>query len=379
MASRATEWPILAASAKKSEHPQERAMDLQHDANALLRHLDVSKGSRVPKPIVDHIKNMQDFLVDLLKNPPGRSWWQGHEALHAEIKALRQSMEERLHSLEIASKGPTTFPANIRSWANIAAQGGAPPVASRSGSRSSGIPPSELMEEAQLIVKLGDPDGVLRYRRMISKEILAKAEKARIQVCQAEASPPLAAAKFVAARQLRSGDLSLTLRSAAEAEAARNHPAWASKLWKGATIRTPTWGVVVHGVQVKSVDLTRPEGVIKALLTDNAFRWGDAQISHVGWLASGLQGPTGRKSSALVVEFASPITANAAIEYGVLWDSEILQAVKYDRLMRIRQCYNCQKYGHIGSACPNKAICVHCAEHHQTLGSARLTRGYVPA
>ncbi|PWY96006.1 hypothetical protein BO94DRAFT_620341 [Aspergillus sclerotioniger CBS 115572] len=306
MATKAPEWPILAASARKSEHPHERVFDLRHGANTLLRHLEVSKGSRVPNPIIDHVKNVQDFLIDLLKSPPGRFWSQGHEALQAEIKALRQSMEERLHSLEIASKDPS-FP-DDRSWANIAAQGGAPPVAStRSG--STGIPPSELME-AQIIVKLGDPDDVARFRKMIPGDMLAKAEKARIQVCQAEA-PPAGRCKI-----------------RREAEAARQHSARARRLWKDADIRTPTWGMVVHGVRIKSVDLTRPEGIIKALLTDNA---------------------PSEEVFSMVVEFTSPVPANTAIKYSVLWISEILTAVKYDRSARLRQCYNCQQYGHIGS------------------------------
>lgn len=50
---------------------------------------------------------------------------------------------------------------------------------------------------------------------------------------------------------------------------------------------------MVHGVQVKSIDFTRPEGASKALLTDNAYRWDDdAQISRgvADCLASGPPG-----------------------------------------------------------------------------------------
>ncbi|KOS36288.1 hypothetical protein ACN38_g12980 [Penicillium nordicum] len=37
----------------------------------------------------------------------------------------------------------------------------------------------------------------------------------------------------------------------------------------------------------------------------------------------------------------------------------------YDRAIRVRQCHNCQKYGHIGATCPNQSpTCVHCAGEH---------------
>ncbi|CAK46033.1 hypothetical protein An11g08420 [Aspergillus niger] len=84
-----------------------------------------------------------------------------------------------------------------------------------------------------------------------------------------------------------------------------------------ATIRQSTWGIVVHGVQVKSIDFTRPEGASKALLTDNAYRWDDdAQISHVGWLTASPQGPQGQKSSAIVVEFTPPVPVCGLIDHG---------------------------------------------------------------
>ncbi|GAA92788.1 hypothetical protein AKAW_10901 [Aspergillus luchuensis IFO 4308] len=53
MASKAADWPSQATSVRKAEHPQERALNLQHDANAILRHLDDGrKGSRVPERVM---------------------------------------------------------------------------------------------------------------------------------------------------------------------------------------------------------------------------------------------------------------------------------------------------------------------------------------
>lgn len=66
-----------------------------------------------------------------------------------------------------------------------------------------------------------------------------------------------------------------------------------------------------------------------------------------------------------MAEFTSPLLANIAIDRGVFWDRSCLTAVMYDRAICVRQCHNCQKYGHIGATYPNKSpTCVHCAGKH---------------
>jgi hypothetical protein len=90
---------------------------------------------------------------------------------------------------------------------------------------------------------------------MKSSEIKDRAEKARVRA----ANPVLAAIQFVTARQLKSGDVSLTPRSAKDAEAARVHRGkWVQHLWKSAEVRLPSWGVVIHDVNVRSLGINRP-------------------------------------------------------------------------------------------------------------------------
>ncbi|PWY96024.1 hypothetical protein BO94DRAFT_581167 [Aspergillus sclerotioniger CBS 115572] len=50
---------------RKVYAPTERAMNLQHDASVLLGHLEANKGIKIPKSVIDHIRTVQDFLVDL--------------------------------------------------------------------------------------------------------------------------------------------------------------------------------------------------------------------------------------------------------------------------------------------------------------------------
>jgi hypothetical protein len=252
---------------------------------------------------------------------------------------------------------------------------GAPPPAhflSSHGSVSTTpAAPSELLHDRQIIVKLGDSDGIKRFRTMTSAEITKTAEKARTKGAKEVDGLTMASARFVAARQLKSGDLSLSLRTAKEAEIMRCHrQVWVKHLWKGSEVRLPSWGVVVHDVNVRSLGIDtaagirdRKEAIMKQLLIENLFSWGDdAEITQISWLAL----PEGKKSGSLIVEFTSPHHANTAIDTGTLWDSEVLTTVLYDRAARIRQCHNCQKYGHIGSTCSNPTNCVFCAEKHHS-------------
>jgi hypothetical protein len=250
---------------------------------------------------------------------------------------------------------------------------------SSSGSGSSGsthpATTSDLIHDRQVTVKLGDAEGIRRFRTHTPAEITKLAEKARAKAAK-EAGPTdgmtMAASRFIAAKQLKSGDVSLTLRSAKEAEVMRCHRlVWVKHLWKGSEVRLPSWGVVVHGVNVRSLGVnipgelaTRKREIMKLLLTENLSQWGETgvEITQISWLVL----PEGKKSGSLIVEFSSPLTANKAIDTGTLWDSEVLATVKYDRAARIRQCHNCQKYGHIGATCSNPARCVFCAEQHHS-------------
>jgi hypothetical protein len=106
-----------------------------------------------------------------------------------------------------------------------------------------------------------------------------------------------------------------------------------------ATIRIPTWGVVVHDVPGRACILPdNMTSVIDQLLADNRHHWGkDARIKHVGWLARPPKG----KWLAIMVEFTKPQHANKAIEIGTIWDSTMLNAELYNCSARIQQCFNC--------------------------------------
>ena len=250
------------------------------------------KGGKVPPVVLEYLKTVRDLTVDLMKNPMGSDWRREFADMKQEIMELRKDV----HGVRIATAASKTStdsgPRRVLSYVEAVRRGTTAPAhfLSAHGSDSTqAASPSELWKDREIIVKLGDADGIAHFRSMKSSEIKDRAEKARVRAAGAASAtagpnPVLAAIQFVAARQLKSGDISLTLRSAKDAEAARIHRGkWVQHLWKGAEVRLPSWGVVIHDVNVRSLGINRPDelraegrkdAIAKQLLTQNLHSWG---------------------------------------------------------------------------------------------------------
>ncbi|CAG8908412.1 unnamed protein product [Penicillium nalgiovense] len=315
-----SQWPPLSGGRENSaRNINERILDANYDVRQLLNHISSNNSVKVPRPVLEYLKSIQELTTDLIKNPIGQDWKQQFEQLRQETSQIKQD----IHAVRIATAtvaGPST---RVRSYVD-AVKNAPPPTHFLSSHGSMSTSPatlSDLAKDRQIIVKLGDADGIRRFRAMTSAEITKAAEKARTKGARIDAVT-VAAVKFVAAKQLKSGDLSLTLRTAKEAEIMRVHrDIWVKHLWKGSEVRLPSWGVVVHDVNVRSLGINaaadireRKDGIIKQLLTENLFSWGNAEITQISWLAL----PEGKKSGSLIIEFASPHTANKAIDTGTL-------------------------------------------------------------
>ncbi|KAF7171747.1 hypothetical protein CNMCM5623_004039 [Aspergillus felis] len=283
-------WPPLTASRdgpRKTLH--DRVLDLHHNTSVYLNHLKVHNQG-IPKPLVELITNTHAVIEEVLKNPLGDDWRKAVADLREITLDIKKNTTSTQHVLTTQSIPLST---KVRSYAAAAA--GAPPpghTVSSHGSSSPGATPSELSKDREVIVKLPDAGAVSTFRRLKAVEIKNRAEKARVKASREAMAATLASIKFVAARQLKSGDLSLSLQTAQQAEIARCHPGWAKAFHQGAIVRLPTWGVVVHDVQVKSIgDLADPKEVKRVadqLLAENRFSWGEAKIVHLTWLTNRL-------------------------------------------------------------------------------------------
>ncbi|KAJ5740910.1 hypothetical protein N7493_000782 [Penicillium malachiteum] len=94
----------------------------------------------------------------------------------------------------------------------------AAPWPTLSGARS-----SALKGDRELTVRLNDSAAVAAYRRETPASMTLKIDKLRAKMAWQKTIVPLASAKVVAARQLVSGNIRLTVRSTREAKLLRTH------------------------------------------------------------------------------------------------------------------------------------------------------------
>ncbi|KAJ5195635.1 uncharacterized protein N7498_009073 [Penicillium cinerascens] len=199
-------------------------MNANHDTKRLLEHIQSHNNIRVPAPVLQYVKDIEILTLDLVRNPWGADWKKEIEGLRQDNLQIRQDINAVRISTDVSQPQNRT-----RSFAEAVRQGRPPAPAhhlSTHGSGSSlGITRSELGKDREVIVKLGDEDAIKRYRGMTAKDIKRRAKRAKVDTAHRHGVVTLASVAFVAVRQLKSGDLSLTMRSAKEAEIARAHPA----------------------------------------------------------------------------------------------------------------------------------------------------------
>ena len=111
------------------------------------------------------------------------------------------------------------------------------------------------------------------------------------------------------------------------------------------------------------MDMNKFNEIRAELLQDNRPFIPQAEIKYIGWLSKSA---LTKSASSIIVEFTNPEDANKIIDEGLIWQGEAFQCERYDRQCRLKQCYNCQKYGHIGTQCKASIACGYCSEQHSS-------------
>lgn len=308
------EWPTLRmadpnAPGNVTRNLQQRIRDHHQDSNDILQYAQDNQGS-LPDEAVKVIERWRDLTQNLLD-------WMG----------AKQELRDITGDIKCDDYALTTETEPPRLEKYVQACKAAPPPAYYQSSYSSGssppASPSNLAQDREIAVKMWDPYVASQYRCLTPADITSQAEKARKSTARRDGGATLASIQFVAAKHLRSGDLSLTLRSAQEADIARTHRRWVKIFESDSVIDLPLWGVVVHDIPVKWVGgLSTPaarQRVINDLVAANTSTWGEnVDVLQVRW----LRGPApGTESSAMVVKFTHPEAANCAICHGTIWES----------------------------------------------------------
>ncbi|OHE90236.1 zinc knuckle [Colletotrichum orchidophilum] len=212
----------------------------------------------------------------------------------------------------------------------------------------------------EVIVNIRDPITIASIRAMNPRNLKVHVDRA-IEHSNNEHIRKL---KTVSANQLKSGDLSIKTATATDMEALRQFAEdWEHRIGNGAAGRIPTYGILVHGIRTGSMDMERSTELQEELLQDNKAFIPTAEIKYIGWLT---RSSTTKSASSIIVEFAKAEDANKLIDEGLIWQGEVFQCERYDRQCRLRQCFRCHTYGHIGTQCKATTTCGYCAQEHAT-------------
>jgi hypothetical protein len=217
-----------------------------------------------------------------------------------------------------------------------------------------------VQTQCEIIVNIRDPLTIQSLRAMNPRNLKAHVERAIEQ----SGNENIANVKVVSSNQLKSGDLSIKTATSNEVEALRQFADdWANRIGSGATVQIPTYGVLAHGIRTRTMNMDKFEDNRAQILQDNRPFIPQAEIRHIGWLT---RDASAKAASTITIEFTKPEDANKIIDEGLIWQGEVFQCERYERQCRVKQCFKCQKCGHIGTQCKATTACGYCAQEHNT-------------
>jgi len=347
------------------EHINEHATYLKEACNQL-QNVDKGRKSQVPWNVIQpYLTSTISLIGKVLRQPAiDEILQQVQDAakctqnIQRDVSIIKNSVGLSTSALNAANFSSDRGKAV--SWAQVAAQakGAAdipPPLPTSNSSKTQSS--VTAYRDRVVTVKLKDHGVAQRYRRQSAVWI-----KQQVQTA-VQNNTATKAVKIIAAHQLKSGDIQIFTSSTTEASKLKQNREWLGGLGPRAEIIVPTHGVIVHGIATDSINIKDQEATIHQMIADNYTVIPQAEIAYIGWLTKEA---TLKRASSIVVEFKEPEMANAVIYAGMVWNGHIHQCQLYDRACRIKQCFRCYNYGHIGTQCNTSQFCGYCAEQHET-------------
>ncbi|KAJ6437601.1 zinc knuckle [Purpureocillium lavendulum] len=324
--------------------------DIQTEAKAA-----VEKTNKAIYDIRDELKNTNRMTQQTIA-----SIQENANTAMAATAAAKEAMEVGKATMKmVQGLKPTGAPTQntfAHTYATIAARGGL--AASMHNPVNHRTTPVQAQRE--IIVNIRDPVTIASIRAMNPRNLKAHIDRAIEQ----SSNEHINKIKVASSNQLKSGDLSIKTTTSADMEALRQFAEdWEQRIGNGATVRILTYGVLAHGIRTSSMDMTHFDELRDELLQDNKPFIPNAEIKYIGWLT---KSSSSKSSSSVIVEFAKAEDANRIIDEGLIWQGEVFQCERYDRQCRLRQCFRCHKYGHIGTQCRATTACGYCAQDHPT-------------
>ena len=220
------------------------------------------------------------------------------------------------------------------------------------------VQPRPSIGHRGILLKLNETDTEKQNQKATAQEVKEKINNH----LRNNRNTELRNTQIIAVKRHPSGDLTLftTDRESTE-RLITQRDGWQTVLGDRAEVRVPSYGILVHGVSTQMDVQNRPE-------IEGKIQWSNpslekARVTYSGWLKRNLGE---KRASTMVVEFDREEDGDYAILNGIVFGAQIFACEYYDRTCKARQCFRCQKYGHIGTHCKAQETCGYCAENHST-------------
>ena len=350
-----TAWPDLG---RQPPNYHAHAYQLKDDIQKLI----VVSSAKGPNPFPIPLRVLEPLfqsILELISKGENRveasevltqlqKYGEAQKSIQADVAVLKTAADH----MESAGTRPNGQP---KTWADVTR-------GSQSSSRSTsaaqtGPAPKAISprKEREVTLYMKDKGEIESLRRYTPLQIVKK-----VNAFEEERG---GTAKVAAARQLPSGDVVLNTYTPQQAEAMRTDKTWAQCLGTDVRIHTPMYGVMMHGVPVRTIENIEEEQRVDKMMKGNKHTLPNAEIRHASWLK---RSAATANYSTLIVDFASPTDANEAIDRGLIWDGAIYECELYDPKCRMIQCFKCQKYGHKATHCRGRTACAYCGGGHSS-------------
>ena len=135
-------------------------------------------------------------------------------------------------------------------------------------------------------------------------------------------------ARAVAFKHLRSGDVTISVRKDEDKTLLSRSTKWIKIFGPEAIAQVETYGVVMHSVRIKNLQLRDADKQLcaaQALVAANVSRLEELKsyesIKYIEWIKKTGRSKTGQSS--VVLELSTPQEANEVIRKHMVWDGEI--------------------------------------------------------
>jgi hypothetical protein len=140
---------------------------------------------------------------------------------------------------------------------------------------------------------------------------------------------------------------------------------WGKEVAEGAEVQIPIYTVAVHGIHYNSININKMEEAKQGIILANTRTVPCAMqnIKRISWISRAHEV---KARSSIIIELTDPRIANAFIERGVVYQDQLHECELYSPESKVRQCFKCQEYGHIGTRCYKPQKCGWCSLPHPT-------------